>query len=166
MPFHLIQGDITHLQVDVIVNAANTRLSMGGGVCGAIFHAAGEQALSAACRKLSPVRTGEVAVTDGFALQAKRIVHAAGPVYTGGTHSEAELLASCYTRSLEVCLSEGLTSIAFPLISSGIYGYPVDEAYRVAVSAIRSFLCHHDLEVYLVILTRELFDHLSSLQPG
>lgn len=164
MPFHLIQGDITEMEVDVIVNAANTRLSMGGGVCGAIFHAAGKEALSAACRKLPPVKTGEVAVTDGFALHAKKIIHAAGPVYTGGTHSEAKLLASCYTRSLEVCLREGFTSIAFPLISSGIYGYPVDDAYRVAVSSIKSFLSRHDLEVYLVILTRKLFDHLSRLQ--
>jgi len=161
MPFHLIEGDITHMKVEVIVNAANTELTMGGGVCGAVFSAAGSKALTNACRPLSPIETGEVAITDGFALHAKRIIHAAGPVYRGGTYGEAELLASCYTRSLEMCLKEGLNSIAFPLISSGIYGYPVDDAYRVARAAIMGFLSHHDLEVYLVILSASLYRHLS-----
>ncbi len=161
MPFHLIEGDITHMKVDVIVNAANIGLTMGGGVCGAVFSAAGAEALTNACRALAPIETGEVAITDGFALHAKRIIHAAGPVYRGGAHGEAELLASCYTGSLEVCLREGLNSIAFPLISSGIYGYPVDDAYRVARAVILDFLSHHDLEVYLVILSASLYRHLS-----
>ncbi len=163
MSFHLIEGDITEVEADAVVNAANSALMRGGGVCGAIFAAAGARQLQRACERLAPVRTGLVAVTDGFDLKAKRIIHAVGPVWQGGHNGEKEALSSCYTRALEICSKEGLRSIAFPLISSGIYGYPVDDAYRVARDVIKSYLESHDIEVYLVIFGKRMAEHLSTL---
>lgn len=151
MPFLLIQGDITQLQVDAIVNAANCELKQGGGVCGAIFKAAGAQAMQKACSELAPIETGGVAITPGFALFSKYVIHTAGPVWTGGTRQEEELLTSCYRNALLLAHKENLQSIAFPLISAGIYGYPKDKAYSVATSTIRSFLESHDITVYLVL---------------
>jgi O-acetyl-ADP-ribose deacetylase (regulator of RNase III) len=157
MPFTIVRQDITKLNVDAIVNAANTDLAMGGGVCGAIFKAAGAAELQAACDKLSPIKTGEAVITPGFRLPAKFVVHAAGPVYHGGKHDEEALLRSAYINSMKRAVENGCESIAFPLISSGIYGYPKDEALRVATSAIQAFLSDHDLDVTLVVFDKAAF---------
>lgn len=144
MPFRIVRGDITKMRVDAIVNAANTSLSRGGGVCGAIFSAAGAEELQRACERIGRCRTGEAVITDGFRLPAKRIIHTAGPVWRGGGCGEEELLRSCYVKSLDLAKANGLKSIAFPLISSGIYGYPKAAAAAVAVSAIKAFLEEND----------------------
>lgn len=157
MPFTLIRQDITKMQVGVIVNAANTALQMGGGVCGAIFKAAGVQELQAACDLLAPIQTGEAVLTSGFRLPAKHIIHTAGPVYRDGKHQEEMQLRSCYRNSLMLAANHKCESIAFPLISSGIFGYPKEQALQVAVSAIREFLENHEMEVYLVVFDKAAF---------
>lgn len=158
MPFHIVRQDITKMQVDAIVNAANTDLLMGGGVCGAIFNAAGAQKLQAACNKLAPIRTGEAVITPGFALPAKYVIHAAGPAYHPGEPERCrELLRSAYTESLKLAKKHRCKSVAFPLISSGIYGYPKDEALEVAKYAIEDFLQEHDMEVYLAVFDKSAF---------
>jgi len=157
MPFVIIRDDITKLNADAIVNAANTSLQMGGGVCGAIFSAAGADRLQSACDKLAPIKTGEAVITPGFKLPAKYVIHTAGPVYHGGDQGEEALLRSCYINSLELALKHNCESVAFPLISSGIYGYPKAEALRVASGAIRDFICEHDIDVSLVIFDKETF---------
>ena len=158
MPFTIIRQDITRMQVDAIVNAANTDLAMGGGVCGAIFKAAGAARLQAACSQLAPIKTGEAVITPGFGLPAKFVIHAADPVYCHWNAEQSEqLLRSAYTESLKLAHKYQCESIAFPLISSGIYGYPKDEALRVAAAAIRDFLASHDMDVYLVIFDRVAF---------
>lgn len=155
MPLTLIRQDITKLEVDAIVNAANQDLVAGGGVCGAIFAAAGRADLQRACDEIGHVDTGKAVATPAFALSAKHVIHTAGPVWRGGYRFEDKLLASCYRTSLELAHSLGDTSIAFPLISSGIYGYPVDEALSVAVKAIRSYLkIEPDMEVTLCLFDR------------
>jgi O-acetyl-ADP-ribose deacetylase (regulator of RNase III) len=131
MPFTIIRGDITQLAVDAIVNAANTSLQAGGGVCGAIFAAAGADRLQAACNDHAPIKTGEAVITKGFALPAKFIIHTAGPIYNDGLSGEA-LLRACYKNSLELAVQHGCASVAFPLISSGIYGYPKDKTQYIA----------------------------------
>ena len=151
MPFSIIRSDITKMDTDAIVNAANTALRRGGGVCGAIFRTAGAEKLQAACDKLAPIETGGAVITPGFDLPAKYIIHTAGPVYRGGSHGEEALLRSCYLRSLELAATSGCDSIAFPLISSGIYGYPKIGALRVASEAIQAFLAISDMDVYLVL---------------
>ena len=158
MPFSIVRQDITRMKVDAIVNAANTELAMGGGVCGAIFQAAGAEALQAACNKLAPISTGEAALTPGFNLPAKHIIHAVGPVYRSWDAAQSErLLRSAYLESLKIALRHRCASIAFPLISSGIYGYPKEEALRVATAAIREFLMQHEMDVYLVIFDKSSF---------
>jgi O-acetyl-ADP-ribose deacetylase (regulator of RNase III) len=132
-----LEGDITTLSVDAIVNAANRSLARGGGVCGAIFDAAGAR-LDAACAAIGGCATGDAVATPGFDLPAHWVIHAVGPVWRGGDAGEAERLASCYRRSLEVADELGARSVAFPAISTGIYGYPADDAARVAVSTVRS----------------------------
>jgi len=128
-----VRGDITREPVDAIVNAANAALARGGGVCGAIFAAAGP-GLAEACRAIGGCPTGDAVVTPGFALPARWIVHAVGPVWHGGHDGEPELLRSCYRRSIEVARDAGAASIAFPAISTGIYGYPAGPAAEIAVS--------------------------------
>ena len=128
---------ITEMDVDCIVNAANSQLRHGGGVCGAIFAAAGASQLQAACDVLGHCPTGEAVITPGFKLKAKYIVHAVGPIWQGGSDNEETLLYSCYQNAMKVAYTKGCRSIAFPLISSGIYGYPVKDAWRVAINAIR-----------------------------
>jgi O-acetyl-ADP-ribose deacetylase len=129
-------ADITTLDVDAIVNAANTELAPGGGVCGAIHRAAGPE-LAAACARLRPCPTGEARMTPGFRLPARFVIHAVGPVWRGGQHEEAALLASAYRSCIELAAREALSSIAFPAISTGIYGYPLRDATRVAVMTVR-----------------------------
>lgn len=158
MPFTIVRQDITRMTVDAIVNAANTDLAVGGGVCGAIFKAAGLAQLQAACSKVSPIKTGEATITPGFNLPAKWIIHAAGPVYRHWSPKQSKyLLCSAYTSALRLAFENKCKSIAFPLISSGTYGYPKEEALQVAVDAIRSFLTDHDLDVYLVIFDKRSF---------
>lgn len=151
MAFQMIRGDITTLNVDAIVNAANSRLAPGGGVCGAIFQAAGYGPLDHACRAIGGCPTGQSAITDGFSLPAKYIIHTVGPVWHGGSENEAQLLASCYHTSLDLAAENGCRSIAFPLISAGIYGYPKKEALEVAVATIQDFLGDREMEVFLVL---------------
>jgi O-acetyl-ADP-ribose deacetylase (regulator of RNase III) len=130
-------ADITTLTVDAIVNAANAQLGQGGGVCGAIFRAAGAAELAAACATVAPCPVGEARITPGFRLRARFVIHAVGPVWHGGRAGEAELLASAYRASMRVAAEAGARSVAFPAISTGIYGYPLGEATRIAVDAVR-----------------------------
>lgn len=133
------QGDITELDVDAIVNAANNTLLGGGGVDGAIHRAAGPELL-AACRELDGCETGEAKLTAGFRLRARCVIHTVGPVWQGGDYGEAGLLASCYRRSLESADAEGLASVAFPCISTGVYGYPKEAAARIAIETVAAYL--------------------------
>lgn len=140
----LVTGDITALEVDAIVNAANSTLLGGGGVDGAIHRAAGPE-LKAHCATLGGCRTGEAKITPGFRLKARHVIHAVGPVWQGGSKDEPTLLASCYRHSLELAAEHGCRRLAFPAISCGVYGYPLDQAARIAVAAVRDFLKEHDL---------------------
>jgi O-acetyl-ADP-ribose deacetylase (regulator of RNase III) len=135
----VVRGDITRLDVDAVVNAANEALAPGAGVCGAIHRAAGPR-LAEATAALGGCPTGEARITSGFDLVARHVIHAVGPVWRGGGRGEESLLASAYRRSLELAREAGLRSIAFPAISTGVYGYPPAEAARVAVAAVREFL--------------------------
>ena len=137
MVIETVLGDITALDVDVVVNAANRELVRGSGVCGAIFAGAGPR-LDAACAALGGCDTGDAVITPGFGLRARWIVHTVGPVWRGGDRGEGELLASCYRRSLEVAGTVGAGSIAFPAISTGVYGYPADAAAEIAVDTLRA----------------------------
>lgn len=154
MPFSLVRNDIVNMRVDAIVNAANSSLAPGGGVCGAIFAAAGRTALEKACRAIGHCDVGSAVITPGFDLPARYVIHAVGPIWQGGSRGEADLLHSCYTRALHLARENGCESIAFPLISSGIFGYPKPQALRVAINAIEEFLLKYEMQVYLVIFDR------------
>lgn len=151
MPLTFLRADITTLSCDAIVNAANTKLLPGGGVCGAIFKAAGFLPLALACRKIGSCAVGDAVMTKGFKLKAKAIIHTVGPVYGKDPANQERLLGDCYRNSLRLAAENGFESIAFPLISSGIYGYPKDEALRIATNAIKDFLqaSETDMQVFL-----------------
>lgn len=152
LPTHLVacRVDITTVEVDAIVNAANTRLAPGGGVCGAIHRAAGPE-LAQACAALGHCPTGEARLTPGFNLKAKHVIHAVGPRWQGGHRHEAELLANTYRACMQLGEQHWLSQIAFPAISTGIYGYPLEEATLIAVSAVRGFVAGRQSLVERVI---------------
>jgi O-acetyl-ADP-ribose deacetylase (regulator of RNase III) len=154
----ILRGDITKLAVDAIVNAANSSLQGGGGVDGAIHSAAGPE-LAQAGRALGGCPTGEARITPGFRLPAKWVIHTVGPVWRGGANGEPELLASCYRSSLQLAADNGVRSIAFPAISCGIYGYPIEEAAKIAVREVRSFPHPFD-RVILVAFGADVYEAL------
>ena len=157
MPLTIVRSDITTMDVDVIVNAANSALQRGGGVCGAIFAAAGTTDLQNACDEAGGCAVGRAVMTDAFQLPAEKIIHTVGPIWQGGTANEEVHLTQCYQNSLALAVEHNYKSIAFPLISSGIYGYPKDQALEVATHAIRTFLLDHDIHVYLVVFDQHAF---------
>jgi len=168
MPIDVIQADITKLDVDAIVNAANERMLGGGGVDGAIHRAAGPELL-AACRRVPEVRpgvrcpTGEARLTAGFRLPARYVIHTVGPRWSGGSQGEPELLAKCYRNSLEMAHTEQIRSIAFPAISCGIYGYPIDEAATIAVREVQTFLARDALpQIWLVAFDADIHEALTA----
>jgi O-acetyl-ADP-ribose deacetylase (regulator of RNase III) len=164
-----VQGDIVTQEVDAIVNAANSSLARGGGVCGAIFAAAGPE-LDSACRKIGGCPVGEARITDGFRLPARHVIHAVGPVYGACGGAEAELLAAAYRASLAQCEEHGCRSIAFPAISTGIYGYPLREAARIAIATVEDWLAQNEQPervVFVLFSASDLavYEELLALRP-
>ena len=168
MPFEVVRNDITNMRVDAIVNTANPNPVIGLGTDSTIHEKAGPELLKARC-KIGPIAVGDAAITPAFGLPSRYVIHTVGPVWEEGKRNEETLLRSCYEKSLQLALENGCQSIAFPLISSGNYGFPKDKALQIAISAFGAFLLEHEMQIYLVVFNRDayqlsekLFSHVAS----